>query len=88
MDSVLLLRSPNSDGPDKYQSVFQEAGYHAVSVPVLETLLVNLDELEHVVQTGPEGHGLVGVVVTSARSCEAWRHTVQELVTQSSVAGT
>ena len=80
MSNVLLLRSPTTDGPDKYESAFNNIGYHALSVPVLETVLVNLDELQSLVISGPEELKLSGVIITSARSCEAWRDVVQRLV--------
>ncbi|KAI0697759.1 tetrapyrrole biosynthesis, uroporphyrinogen III synthase [Cytidiella melzeri] len=83
MANVLLLRSPSGDGIDKYESAFHDAGYHAVSVPVLETNFVNLNDLKHLIQSGPEGLGLSGVIVTSARSCEAWRKAVQDQVSKS-----
>ncbi|KAI0790222.1 tetrapyrrole biosynthesis uroporphyrinogen III synthase [Irpex lacteus] len=86
MDNVLLLRSPTSDSPDKYESTFQAAGYHALSVPVLETVLVNQDDLREVVRRGPQEAGLSGVVITSARSSEAWREVVRGLVAQDSTA--
>ena len=87
MANVLLLRAPSGDGQDKYESAFQAIGYHAVSVPVLETVLVNLDDLKKLVQAGPEECSLSGVVITSARSCEAWREVVQSLVSESPSAG-
>ncbi|KAI0790205.1 hypothetical protein BC629DRAFT_1512294 [Irpex lacteus] len=84
MDNVLLLRSPNSDGPDKYESAFQAAGYHGLSVPVLvlETVLVNQDDLREVVRRGPQEAGLSVVVITSSRSSEAWREVVRGLIAQ------
>ena len=87
MDNVLLLRSPNGDGSDKYESAFQEAGYRTISVPVLETVLVNLEDLKSLIQTGAEGQNLSGVIITSARSCGAWREAVQGVVRQASTAG-
>lgn len=82
MDNVLLLRSTNIDGPDKYESAFQAAGYHALSVPVLETVLVNQDDLLEVVRRGPQEAGLSVVVITSSRSAEAWREVVGGFIAQ------
>ena len=82
MSNVLLLRAPTSDGPDKYETAFKKHGYHCASVPVLETVLVNLDKLEELILSGPQAHQISGVIVTSARSCEAWRHVVQNLKTR------
>lgn len=84
MANVLLLRSSTADGPDKYEAACTDIGYHAVSVPVLETVLVNLSDLEGLVSAGPVAHALSGVIITSARSCEAWREVVQKLVAQPS----
>lgn len=80
MANVLLLRSPATDGPDKYESAFKAIGYHPVSVPVLETVLVNLQELEAILRKGPDAEKLSGVIITSARSCEAWKEAVQNVV--------
>ncbi|KAH9951198.1 tetrapyrrole biosynthesis uroporphyrinogen III synthase [Amylocystis lapponica] len=44
MTNVLLLRSPAQDAPDKYKDSFRSRGYHPVSVPVLETVLKNLED--------------------------------------------
>ncbi|THH21767.1 hypothetical protein EUX98_g8288 [Antrodiella citrinella] len=83
VSNVLLLRAPTQDGssPDKYEACFASAGYQAVSIPVLETVLVNLSDLNQIVKKGPLQKGLGGVIVTSARACEAWRVVVEQLVT-------
>ncbi|KAI0092390.1 tetrapyrrole biosynthesis, uroporphyrinogen III synthase [Irpex rosettiformis] len=86
MDNVLLLRSPNIDGPDKYESALRAAGYYPLSVPVLETVLVNGESLHDIVQKDPKELELSGVVITSSRSCEAWRETVQSFVAESPTA--
>ena len=88
MNNVLLLRSPNNDSPDKYESALQAVGYHPLSVPVLETVLVNSDDLSRIIRTDPQESNFSGVVVTSARSCEAWKEVVRDLVAQSPTAGT
>lgn len=73
---VLLLRAP-SDAPDRYESVFSEAGYRPLSVPVLETVFVNQETLTEIVRSGSSQHG--GVIVTSGRACEAWGKAVEVL---------
>lgn len=88
--SVLLLRSPSedADGPDKYEEAFRVRGYRSVSVPVLETVHKNLDRLAEVLRrrgaiaAEDPGTRYAGVIVTSARACEAWRVAVQELSEQ------
>ena len=89
--NVLLLRSPSEDGggPDKYEEAFRERGYHAVSIPVLETVHTNVEKLADVLrgrgriapQAGDveETRRYAGVVVTSGRACETWRHVVEQL---------
>ncbi|KAI0944313.1 hypothetical protein AcW1_002056 [Taiwanofungus camphoratus] len=79
--NVLLLRTPARN--DQYESAFQSRGYTAISVPVLETVFRHLDELKKVMQNGPEARGYDGVVVTSGRSCEAWKTVALELVSES-----
>jgi uroporphyrinogen-III synthase len=70
---VLLLREPSTPPtPDRYESAFLSAGYHPISLPVLETVHVNLPVLKDIICDGPKAHGFVGVVITSKRSCEAW----------------
>ncbi|KAJ7637681.1 tetrapyrrole biosynthesis, uroporphyrinogen III synthase [Mycena polygramma] len=75
MSNVLLLRAP-SQSPDRYESVFSGAGYVPASIPVLETVLVNLEALTDTVRLGPR-HG--AVIITSGRACEAWRKSVDTL---------
>ncbi|EKM52818.1 uncharacterized protein PHACADRAFT_149738 [Phanerochaete carnosa HHB-10118-sp] len=80
MSNVLLLRAPATDGPDKYEAAFRAERYYPVCVPVLETVLVNGSELDETIRAGPEKTGLSGVIVTSARACEAWKEAVLRLV--------
>jgi len=72
--NVLLLRAPQY--PDRYESAFQASGYAVSSVPVLETALTNLLDLERIVKAGPR---FTGVIITSARACEAWMSAVEGL---------
>jgi len=67
---VLLLREPST--PDKYESTLTSAGYNPISLPVLETLPVNLPALRDIIHDGPEVCEFAGVVITSKRSCETW----------------
>lgn len=83
MSNVLLLRSPTTDGPDKYETTFKAQGYRAISVPVLETVLVNGKELSEAISQGPNEGNLKGVIVTSARACEAWKGAILSLLDRS-----
>ncbi|EJF55923.1 tetrapyrrole biosynthesis uroporphyrinogen III synthase [Dichomitus squalens LYAD-421 SS1] len=78
--NVLLLRAPSEDagGVDKYEEAFRTRGYRAISVPVLETVHTNIEQLKETVRRG--GAGYAGVIVTSGRAVEAWRLVVQQLV--------
>ncbi|KAF9264121.1 tetrapyrrole biosynthesis, uroporphyrinogen III synthase [Marasmius fiardii PR-910] len=81
--AVILLRAP-SEVNDKYDTAFSTSGYTALSVPVLETVLVNIVGLTNIVQNGAEYDG---VIVTSARACEAWRDVVDNLGSLSTTTG-
>ncbi|KAL0952797.1 hypothetical protein HGRIS_007022 [Hohenbuehelia grisea] len=76
MPNVLLLRAPAPDGPDKYETAFTDSGYSIYSIPVLETVLTNLSDLERVIRAGPFMQSFGGVIVTSARACEAWKAVI------------
>ena len=78
MANVILLRVPSKDLPDTYESAFKSLGYNTVSVPVLQTVLANLDELTRIVASGPNSGGYDGVIITSGRACEAWRQIVKD----------
>lgn len=80
MANVLLLRAPSPVAGDRYENVFNAAGYHALSVPVLETVFVNLSVLKSIVKEGPGAGAFDGVVITSGRACEAWKSIVGDLV--------
>ena len=78
--TVLLLRAPpEDDTPDKYESAFTARGYRARSLAVLETVHTNTSQLVSILRAG--GAGYAGVVVTSARACEAWRAAVESVDT-------
>ncbi|KAJ7274494.1 tetrapyrrole biosynthesis, uroporphyrinogen III synthase [Mycena haematopus] len=74
MHNVLLLRVPSDH--DRYESIFSDAGYSCSSVPVLETVFVNLETLTATVRAGPQ-HG--AVIITSGRACEAWCRVIDAL---------
>jgi uroporphyrinogen-III synthase len=73
---VILLRAPSGDEPDKYEAAFASAGYLSVSIPVLQTTLTNISLLADIVSAG----GYSGVIVTSARVCEAWKAAAQSIL--------
>ncbi|KIP06765.1 hypothetical protein PHLGIDRAFT_30350 [Phlebiopsis gigantea 11061_1 CR5-6] len=79
MSNVLLLRAPTTDGQDKYEVTFQAQGYKPICIPVLETVLVNVKDLQDLISQGSTITGLHGVIVTSARACEAWREAILSL---------
>jgi len=80
MANVLLLRAPTQNQDDRYEATFTEAGYHPLSVPVLETISTNLPILRGIMEAGPSRDNYEGVVLTSARACEAWKSVVSDLV--------
>ncbi len=73
MTSVLLLRAASRDVPDKYESSFVAAGYVPTSIPVLETNITHTDELARVLSSDTST-SFSGVILTSARACEAWKN--------------
>ncbi|KDQ23769.1 hypothetical protein PLEOSDRAFT_1079082 [Pleurotus ostreatus PC15] len=73
--SVLLLRAASKDAPDKYESSFVAAGYVPTSIPVLETNLTNIEELVGILSDTSTGFS--GVILTSARACEAWKNAIR-----------
>lgn len=79
MKYVLLLRAREEDGPDRYEAAFEAKGYVPLSVPVLETALVHVDELRHKIVRGPDAEGLSGVIVTSKRAVEAWCEAIRSI---------
>lgn len=89
---VLLLRAPNGS-PDPYEAALTESGYRPFSVPVLETVLVNGEDLKGILKDGPSGGnggdkegerggGYGGVIVTSSRAAEAWGKAVEEIANE------
>jgi uroporphyrinogen-III synthase len=84
--NVLLLKSPSLDIPDPYEDCFRNLGFHPVSVPVLETVYTDLKDLKEKILLGPRAQGLTGVIITSARACEAWTRAMKDIVPQPLVA--
>ena len=85
MAQVLLMRGLSTDDEDRYSTAFASAGYIPLSVPVLETVPTNLSSLQEIVRAGPASEDYDGVIMTSARSCEAWKNAVSVLMEQSSL---
>ncbi|KJA22650.1 hypothetical protein HYPSUDRAFT_66868 [Hypholoma sublateritium FD-334 SS-4] len=79
MGNVILLRDPSEAAPDRYEAAFAAEGFHPVSVPVLDTVHTNISNLADIVRRGPAAQTLSGVIITSKRSCEAWRKALQLL---------
>ncbi|KAG7441900.1 uncharacterized protein BT62DRAFT_936518 [Guyanagaster necrorhizus] len=66
----VLLRepTPSSDsGQDRYEAIFTAENNMPFSIPVLEVVLTNINELASVTAQGD----FDGAVMISARSCEA-----------------
>lgn len=80
MSNVLLLRAASQDSPDRYEDAFRSRGYHPISVPVLETVIVGREELARILSLGPEKQSLSGVIITSKRAFEAWSEAAQALI--------
>jgi uroporphyrinogen-III synthase len=78
MSNVLFLKAPSHgpESPDRYESIFTMSGYTSTSVPVLETVYVNMEALSDIVRHAPQ-HG--AVIITSGRACEAWSQVVDTL---------
>lgn len=85
MTNVLFLRDPSRSPVDLYELAFKSSEYNPVSVPVLETVLINLDSLKSIVRDGPVRENYAGVIITSARACEAWKTVTRHLVESSSI---
>ncbi|KAL4065617.1 tetrapyrrole biosynthesis, uroporphyrinogen III synthase [Scleroderma yunnanense] len=80
LKNVLLLRTPAEGGVDNFESAFSANGYSPISVPVLETIIVNLKDLSNKIATGPRSQNISGVIVTSKRGIEAWSDAVKSIV--------
>ncbi|KAF9074459.1 tetrapyrrole biosynthesis, uroporphyrinogen III synthase [Rhodocollybia butyracea] len=70
--NCIFLRALDASSPDKYEAAFDALGpgCKGVCVPVLETILLNIDKLKEVITRKPT---VDAVIMTSARSCEAWK---------------
>jgi hypothetical protein len=76
---VLLLRSPTETGEDKYENAFKESEYEAITLSVLETVNVNIEEVTKLMGEGPQRAGVDGVIMTSGRSSLVWKDLAEEL---------
>ncbi|KAH7882712.1 tetrapyrrole biosynthesis, uroporphyrinogen III synthase [Phlebopus sp. FC_14] len=83
MNNVLLLRAPAEGVPDRYERAFEARGYSPISVPVLETVIVNVEDLMQRIVAGPKEQDLSGVIITSKRAVEAWSKAVEHLTCRS-----
>ncbi|KAF8824500.1 hypothetical protein HHX47_DHR8000145 [Lentinula edodes] len=74
---AVLLRAADISFTDKYETAINAIGPRSrgVCVPVLETVLMNLENLKQTIAAGPK---VDGVIMTSARSCEAWKAVVAQ----------
>lgn len=80
--NVILLREPTNGAVDRYETAFTDAGYFAMSLPVLETLHTNISDLGNIISLGPSSQSITGVLITSKRSCDAWQQALQMLQDQ------
>ena|ERR1700735_495123 len=82
MVNVLLLRSPTQETPDPYEACFRNLGYIPSCLPVLETVFTNFEDVKRTIVNGPKIEGFAGVIITSARACDAWGHVLKDLAQQ------
>ncbi|KAL1756181.1 tetrapyrrole biosynthesis, uroporphyrinogen III synthase [Schizophyllum commune] len=75
--SALLIRAPDAEKPDRYESAFSEAGFAVASVAALDTGFVNDESLDAAIRG--RASEFDGVIVTSSRACEAWKRAVQRV---------
>ena len=69
---VLLLRTPAMPPEiDRYEAALSRASFRPFSLPVLETVLENLERLSCIVRGEAEDGRVDGVIVTSARAVDA-----------------
>lgn len=89
MPNILLLRARSQNQIDPYEQSLSDAGYNPLCIPVLETVFTNSDKLKRTINPDdePQEQGLAGVIITSARACEAWGSVVKELVEGTSPSG-
>src|SRR6266404_8546606 len=72
---VLLLREPSSPPEtDHYEAALSRASFRPLSLPVLETILENLENLSRIFRRGDDQNTVDGVIVTSARAVDACAH--------------
>uniref|UniRef100_D8PKQ7 Tetrapyrrole biosynthesis uroporphyrinogen III synthase domain-containing protein n=1 Tax=Schizophyllum commune (strain H4-8 / FGSC 9210) TaxID=578458 RepID=D8PKQ7_SCHCM len=83
--SALLIRAPDAEKPDRYESAFAEAGFAAASVAALDTGFVNDDSLDAAIRE--RASEFDGVIVTSSRACEAWKRSLTKHADSSHIDG-
>lgn len=72
---VLLLREPSSPPEtDRYEAALSRASFRPLSLPVLETVLENLESLSRIFRGNDDQCTVDGVIVTSARAVDACAH--------------
>lgn len=72
---VLLLREPSSPlETDRYEAALSRYSFRPHSLPVLETVYENLEDLSRIFRGGDNQCTVDGVVVTSARAVDACAH--------------
>ncbi|KAI9432678.1 tetrapyrrole biosynthesis, uroporphyrinogen III synthase [Lactarius indigo] len=73
---VLLLRESSSPPEtDRYEVALSRASFRPLSLPVLETVLENLESLSRIIRGSDDDQCPVsGVIVTSARAVDACAH--------------
>ncbi|GAA5863373.1 hypothetical protein JCM8547_006962 [Rhodosporidiobolus lusitaniae] len=82
--ALVLLRAPSSAGKDPYALAARSHGLKEVHhLPVLGTVFSNLDRLAQLLDTGLGDGEYDGVVMTSARSAEAWAEAARALSSSS-----
>ena len=72
---ILLLREPSSPPEtDRYEAALSRASFRPLSLPVLETVLENLESLSRIIRGSDDQCTAAGVIVTSARAVDACAH--------------
>ncbi|KAG8958434.1 hypothetical protein FRC03_009125 [Tulasnella sp. 419] len=83
---VILFKSPQEDVPlssDPYYSSFTSQGYGPLAIiTVIGHAFVNVSQLSDVINAGPQDR-YGGVIITSGRAAEAWKHAAERTVENS-----
>jgi len=81
--TVILLKTPSESSEsqgDPYVAELASLGYAPLIVPTIEHTLVHIDDLADIIHRGPDRFD--GVIITSARSAEAWSKAVTTIVVE------